>query len=69
MGNGQIQSEQLDLLQFVEAWMSVHAQSIVGTQPGLEPWQFYGPSTRRGSLLPTLADEALRFSNRKRYTH
>jgi alpha-L-fucosidase len=49
MGNGQIQSEQLELLQFVEEWMAVHAQSIVGTQPGLEPWQFYGPSTRRGN--------------------
>ena len=48
-GNGPIQSEQLDLLQFVEAWMAVHAQSIVGTLPGLEPWQFYGPSTRRGN--------------------
>ena len=47
-GNGQIQSEQLELLQLVEAWMAVYAQSIVGTQPGLEPWQFYGPSTRRG---------------------
>jgi len=49
MGNGQIQSEQLELLQFVEEWMAVHTQSIVGTQPGLEPWQFYGPSTRRGN--------------------
>jgi alpha-L-fucosidase len=29
--------------------MAVYAQSIVGTQPGLEPWQFYGPSTRRGN--------------------
>ena len=49
MGNGQIQSEQLELLQFVEEWMAVYAQSIVGTQPGLEPWQFYGPSTRLGN--------------------
>jgi alpha-L-fucosidase len=23
----------------------------VGTQPGLEPWQFHGPSTRRGERI------------------
>ena len=23
--------------------------AVVGTEPGLEPWQFYGPSTRRGN--------------------
>ena len=28
--------------------MEKHSESIVGTEPGLEPWQFYGPSTRRG---------------------
>ncbi|MDX2100256.1 MAG: hypothetical protein SFW36_20970, partial [Leptolyngbyaceae cyanobacterium bins.59] len=26
-------------------------ESIVGTEPGLEPWQFYGPSTRRGQRI------------------
>ena len=31
--------------------------SIVGTQPGLEAWQFYGPSTRSANrvYLPLLA--------------
>ncbi|HET6303607.1 MAG TPA: alpha-L-fucosidase, partial [Myxococcota bacterium] len=28
-----------------------HAASIVGTGPGLEPWQFHGPSTRCGERI------------------
>jgi alpha-L-fucosidase len=47
MGNGQIQPELLERLAVVEAWMSDNQESIIGTQPGLEPWQFYGSSTRR----------------------
>ena len=31
--------------------MDRHAESIHDTEPGLAPWQFYGPSTRRGSRL------------------
>jgi alpha-L-fucosidase len=31
--------------------MSRHQESIVGTTAGLEPWQFYGPSTRRGERV------------------
>src|SRR5207244_842529 len=26
-------------------------ESIVGTTPGIEPWQFYGPSTRKGERV------------------
>ena len=26
-----------------------NGESIAGTEPGLEPWQFYGPSTKRGN--------------------
>lgn len=48
-GNGQIQPEQMKLLQEIEEWLTVHHQSIVGTQTGLKPWQFYGPSTQRGN--------------------
>jgi alpha-L-fucosidase len=47
MGDGQIQPELLERLAVVEAWMSDNQESIIGTQPGLEPWQFYGSSTRR----------------------
>ncbi len=51
MGDGRIQPEQLERLAVVEQWMQRYAESIIGTQPGLEPWQFYGPSTRKGDRL------------------
>lgn len=31
--------------------MAKHAESIIDTDRGLEPWQFYGPSTRRGDRI------------------
>jgi alpha-L-fucosidase len=31
--------------------MAGSRESILGTQPGLEPWQFYGPSTRRDNRV------------------
>ena len=31
--------------------MKVNKESVVGAEPGLEPWQFYGPSTKRDHLL------------------
>ena len=36
---------------FIEEWMARNAESIVGTTPGLEPWQHYGPSTRRNGRV------------------
>ncbi|MBD2778014.1 alpha-L-fucosidase [Iningainema tapete] len=51
MGDGQIQPELLERLAVVETWMRSNKQSIIGTQPGLEPWQFYGPSTRKDNQI------------------
>jgi alpha-L-fucosidase len=31
--------------------MARHGEAVVGVGPGLAPWQFYGPSTRRGSSV------------------
>ena len=31
--------------------MSTNGESIIGTKPGLEAWQFYGPSARRGETV------------------
>jgi len=50
-GDGRLPAEQLERLEPVAGWMAAHGESIVGTTPGLEPWQFYGPSTRRGDRL------------------
>jgi alpha-L-fucosidase len=31
--------------------MADHAEAIRGTTAGLAPWQFYGPSTRKGNRI------------------
>jgi len=51
MGNGRLRPELLEPLEAVESWMAGNQESIIGTEPGLEPWQFYGPSTRKGNRL------------------
>jgi alpha-L-fucosidase len=51
MGNGQIQPELLERVENLASWMASHSESIIGTMPALEPWQFYGPSTRKGSRI------------------
>ena len=51
MGDGAIPPEQIERLDAFADWMSRHHESIVGTTAGLEPWQFYGPSTRRGDRI------------------
>jgi alpha-L-fucosidase len=48
MGDGNWQPELAERLAVVEGWMSRNAESIIGTEPGFEPWQCYAPSTRRG---------------------
>jgi len=50
-GNGSIPVEQAERLDALGAWMQRHGDSIVGTTPGLEAWQFYGPSTRKGDTI------------------
>lgn len=51
MGDGALPPELIERLDVVEAWMARHGESILDTLPGLEPWQFYGPSTRRGETV------------------
>lgn len=50
-GDGTLPEEQLSRLDEVAAWMRANGESIHGAQPGLEPWQFYGPSTRVGDRV------------------
>jgi len=47
MGDGSIMPEQRAILGAMQRWLSQNSASIVGTEAGLEPWQFYGPSTKR----------------------
>jgi len=51
MGDGALPPELTERLAAVERWTSRNGESIGGTVPALEPWQFYGPSTRRGDRL------------------
>jgi alpha-L-fucosidase len=50
-GDGAVPTEIETRLDDVAGWMARHRDSIIGTTPGLEPWQFYGPSTRRGNTV------------------
>ena len=51
MGDGQLPPEQIARLNDIADWMSKNHESITGTKPGLEPWQFYGPSTQKGNTI------------------
>jgi alpha-L-fucosidase len=50
-GDGSLAPEQVERLAAVGRWMAANGESIHGARPGLEPWQFYGPSTRKGSRV------------------
>jgi alpha-L-fucosidase len=50
MGDGRIPLLQQERLLAVQKWMSRYGESIIGTRSGLEPWQFYGSSTRRDNF-------------------
>lgn len=47
-GDGSLPPEQFERLAVVGEWVAAHGEAIYGTTAGLAPWQFYGPSTRRG---------------------
>lgn len=51
MGDGALPPEIAERLAVIETWMSRNAESIIGTTPGLEPWQVYGASTRRDDTV------------------
>jgi alpha-L-fucosidase len=50
-GDGSLPPEQVVRIEEIAGWMSRHSESILGTTAGLEPWQFYGPSTRRDETV------------------
>jgi alpha-L-fucosidase len=50
-GDGTLPPVQCERLAAIEDWMSAYGESILDTTPGLAPWQFYGPTTRRGTRV------------------
>jgi alpha-L-fucosidase len=51
MGDGTLPPEQIERLDAIAGWMAAYGESILDTEPGLAPWQFYGPSTRKPGRL------------------
>ena len=51
MADGSLPAPQRERIEALAGWMHRHSEAIVGTTPGLEPWQFYGPTTRRGERI------------------
>jgi alpha-L-fucosidase len=51
MASGQLPDEQIERMEAIASWMGPCKESIIETEPGLEPWQFYGPSTRKGNRI------------------
>ena len=46
-GDGSLDPTEASRLAAVAGWMDRHGAAIHDVEPGLEPWQWYGPSTRR----------------------
>ena len=49
--DGSLPPEQVSRLSDVGEWMRTHGSAVYGTEAGLEPWQFYGPSTKSGDSI------------------
>jgi alpha-L-fucosidase len=50
-GRGRMPDWQRDRLEAIADWMARHGEAIAGCARGLEPWQFYGPTSRRGDRV------------------
>jgi alpha-L-fucosidase len=50
-GDGSLPAEQIERLDAITTWMEGYGAGIRATVAGLEAWQFYGPTTRRGDRI------------------
>jgi alpha-L-fucosidase len=50
-GDGSLPPEQTFRMEHVGRWVQRNGEAVLGVEPGLESWQHYGPSTRRGSRV------------------
>lgn len=55
-GDGSVPDWQRERLEDIAAWMDRNGEAVLGTDRGLEPWQFHGPTTRRGSTTYLFCD-------------
>ena len=49
--DGTLATEEAQTLDDLAVWMKVNKESIEKVTPGLEDWQYYGPSTQRGDIV------------------
>ena len=49
--DGTLAPEEAKTLEDLAIWMKVNKESIENVTPGLEDWQYYGPSTKRGDIV------------------
>jgi alpha-L-fucosidase len=49
--DGSLPPQQLERLDAVGGWMERNGDAIHDSLPGLDAWQFYGPSTRKGERI------------------
>lgn len=49
--DGSLAPDQARLLEGLATWMESNKESVAGVLPGLEPWQYYGPSTASGEKI------------------
>ena len=49
--DGTLALEEAQTLDDLAIWMKINRTSIENVLPGLEDWQYYGPSTQRGDLI------------------
>jgi alpha-L-fucosidase len=47
MGDGRLAPQEIERLVALASWRDRHSESLEGVSPGLELWQFHGPSTKR----------------------
>ena len=50
-GDGNIPPEQAERLATFAGWVTANSEAIHATHAGVAPWQFYGPTTRRDTML------------------
>jgi alpha-L-fucosidase len=46
--DGVVPAWQRERLEAIGPWVQRHGDAIFGTERGLQPWQFFGPTTRAG---------------------
>lgn len=50
-GDGSLPPEQIARMEHLGTWVRRNGEAVLGVEAGLEAWQHYGPSTRRGNRI------------------